>query len=149
LTEDPSNDRRPSWSPDGTLIAFESDRDPAIFDRDVYVMNADGSNQHRLRTGDLNARDVDWQPTIDLVLTLRRSGRSVVAQVTNRSSARALRVRVTFTSGKRRRARELGTIEPAATRAIGAVMPRRTTVLASGWQLDPNPADNRRTVSGR
>lgn len=149
LTQDPSNDRRPSWSPDGTLIAFESDRDPAIFDRDVYVMNADGSNQHRLRTGDLNARDVDWQPTIDLVLTARRSGRTVFAQVTNRSSARALRVRVTFTSGKRRRARELGAIEPGATRSVGAVMPRRTTVLASGWQLDPNPADNRRTVPRR
>jgi Tol biopolymer transport system component len=149
LTDDPSNDRRPSWSPDGTSIAFESDRDPVVFDRDVYVMNADGSNQHRLRTGDLNARDVDWQPTIDLTLTARRSGRSVVAQVANRSSASALRVRVTFTSGKRRRARDVGALDPGATRSVAVVMPRRTEVLASGWQIDPNPADNRRVVRGR
>jgi Tol biopolymer transport system component len=149
LTDDPSGDFRPAWSPDGTLIAFESTRDPALFDRDVYVMNADGSDEHRLRTGDVNARDVDWQPTIDLVLSARRSGRAVVAQVANRSAAPALRVRVTFTSGKRRRVRDVGSIEPGTTRSVNVVSPRRTIVLASGWQLDPTPSDNRRTVGGR
>ena len=149
LTDDPAGDFRPAWSPDGTMIAFESTRDPVLFDRDVYVMNVDGSDERRLRTGDVNARDVDWQPTIDLVLSARRSGRAVVAQVTNRSAATAQRVRVTFTSGKRRRARDLGRIEPGATRSVAVVAPRRTTVLASGWQLDPSPADNRRTVRGR
>jgi hypothetical protein len=131
------------------MIAFESTRDPVLFDRDVYVMNVDGSDERRLRTGDVNARDVDWQPTIDLVLSARRSGRAVVAQVTNRSAATAQRVHVTFTSGKRRRTRDLGRIEPGATRSVGVVAPRRTNVVASGWQLDPKPADNRRTVRGR
>ena len=35
----------PSWSPDGSQIAFESDRDG---DYEIYIMAADGSNQRRL-----------------------------------------------------------------------------------------------------
>jgi Tol biopolymer transport system component/actin-like ATPase involved in cell morphogenesis len=45
LTTDPSDDQDPSWSPDGTKIAFGSKRDETS---EIYVMNADGSNQTRL-----------------------------------------------------------------------------------------------------
>src|SRR3990170_6246104 len=38
LTNDPATDYAPAWSPDGTKIAFYSDRDGNL---DVYVMNAD------------------------------------------------------------------------------------------------------------
>ncbi len=45
LTDDPSGDFSPTWSPDERHIAFTTDRDGI---QAVYVMNADGSGQIRL-----------------------------------------------------------------------------------------------------
>ena len=47
LTDSPSQDRSPTWSPDGLRIAFTSDRDG---DDEVYIMNADGTGPVRLTT---------------------------------------------------------------------------------------------------
>lgn len=41
LTYHPSFDRHPIWSPDGTKIAFESNRSGSF---DLFIMDADGSN---------------------------------------------------------------------------------------------------------
>lgn len=35
----------PSWSPDGTKIIFTSDRSTTSIDEDLWIMNADGTNQ--------------------------------------------------------------------------------------------------------
>jgi Tol biopolymer transport system component len=45
LTNNPAYDDQPKWSPDGSRIAFLSDRDGNF---EIYTMNADGSAQTRL-----------------------------------------------------------------------------------------------------
>ena len=55
LTDSPSLDESPSWSPDGTQIVFYSNRDG---NNEIYLMKADGSNTTRLTS---NPAD-DWRP---------------------------------------------------------------------------------------
>jgi Tol biopolymer transport system component len=63
ISNSTSNDGQPSWSPDGTKIAFTSDRDhPGK--ASIYVMNANGSNQTRLTFSASDAIDDGpvWSP---------------------------------------------------------------------------------------
>ena len=57
LTADGGED--PAWSPDGTRIAFVSNRAGIS---DVYVMNADGTGQSRLTFEPLDAHNPAWSP---------------------------------------------------------------------------------------
>jgi hypothetical protein len=52
LTTDPAGNSTPSWSPDGSLIVFVSNRSSVS---DIFVMNADGTNQTRLTTDGFNS----------------------------------------------------------------------------------------------
>jgi Tol biopolymer transport system component len=49
----------PSWSPDGRRIAFASDRDG---NREIYVMNADGSGQINLTNNPADDWGSSWSP---------------------------------------------------------------------------------------
>jgi len=55
LTTDPATDFDPTWSPDGTRIAFRSQRDR---NDEIYVMNSDGSCQVNLTNDPAD----DWSP---------------------------------------------------------------------------------------
>ncbi|HYX30770.1 MAG TPA: PKD domain-containing protein, partial [Pyrinomonadaceae bacterium] len=63
LTIDGSNNENPRWSPDGTKILFQSDRDnQGSGSYDIYVMNANGSGQTRLTTDANDDSAASWSP---------------------------------------------------------------------------------------
>ncbi|UCH87761.1 MAG: PD40 domain-containing protein [Dehalococcoidia bacterium] len=57
LTQDPAYD--PAWSPDGSKIAFASDREG---NREIYIMNADGSGLTNLTKNEGSDYDPVWSP---------------------------------------------------------------------------------------
>ena len=59
LTQSPSNEGDPAWSPDGSKIVFTSDRDGNI---EIYVMDADGANPRRLTNHPADDIHPHWQP---------------------------------------------------------------------------------------
>jgi dipeptidyl aminopeptidase/acylaminoacyl peptidase len=59
LTAAPGVDDEPAWSPDGTQIAFTSNRDGP---RSVYVMNEDGSGVTRLTPEPVHNYRPAWSP---------------------------------------------------------------------------------------
>ncbi|HLZ69180.1 MAG TPA: prolyl oligopeptidase family serine peptidase [Dehalococcoidia bacterium] len=52
------------WSPDGERIAFVTNESPDLRNQDIYLMNADGSDQRRLLRLSESSRDfvADWSP---------------------------------------------------------------------------------------
>ena len=60
LTEDPSDNGDPAWSPDGSRIVFSSVRDG---DYDLYVMNTDGTDVSRLTDIPQSDADPSWTAT--------------------------------------------------------------------------------------
>jgi dipeptidyl aminopeptidase/acylaminoacyl peptidase len=57
LSNHPALDDKPTWSPDGTKLAFRSDRDG---NQEIYVMNADGTGQTNLTNHAANDGGPDW-----------------------------------------------------------------------------------------
>jgi Tol biopolymer transport system component len=59
LTTDAGHDELPNWSPDGSKIAFSSDRDG---DYEIFVMNADGTGQTQITADTANDHAPAWSP---------------------------------------------------------------------------------------
>jgi len=67
----PSIDTSPCYSPDGSKITFESDRSGT---QQVYVMNADGSDQKRISFTDGRYATPVWSPRGDLIAFTKIKG---------------------------------------------------------------------------
>ena len=59
LTDHPSRDYEPAWSPDGKKIAFTSDRAGW---GDIYTMDADGANVEKLTSNNRETAGISWAP---------------------------------------------------------------------------------------
>ena len=70
LTNGPGHDSYPSWSPDGTRIAFASDRSGNY---QVHVMDADGTDVQRLTTSSAQDVQPDWSADGSLLAFTRSS----------------------------------------------------------------------------
>ena len=79
LTNHPSDDRSPSWSPDGTRIAFQSDRDnDRSHNIEIYVVDADGSNLQRITNNLIADENPAWSPDGErIVFSSAREGHVV------------------------------------------------------------------------
>ena len=76
LTDDVAYDWNPSWSPDGSRIAFNSITGPRANNNwDVYVMDADGDNIDRLTNNSSKDYDPSWSPDGEkIAFTSNRNG---------------------------------------------------------------------------
>ncbi len=57
LTDDPGRDLNPTWSPDGTQIAFASSRTGT---QELFIMDADGTNVRQITDGYFSVQYLSW-----------------------------------------------------------------------------------------
>lgn len=75
-----SSDGDPDWSPDGSRIAFVSNRDGAgvgLTDTELYVMNVDGSDLVRLTNDSLDDGMPDWSPDSQRIAFTKSNGTGI------------------------------------------------------------------------
>jgi len=86
LTTNLADDWWPTWSPDGTWIAFESNRNftpgdtlPPHSQLDLYVINVNGTGETRLTTDTTNEAQPAWSPdSTRIAFTTDRDGNNEV-----------------------------------------------------------------------
>lgn len=84
MTFDPSDDMNPAWSPDGSRIAFSSDRKGV---RDIYVKSSNGAGEEELLVeSSVNKSVLGWSPD-GRIVTYGSAGVRAVSLSTERNKA--------------------------------------------------------------
>ena len=86
-----SSDTGPSWSPDGSRIAFSSTRD-GLSNTELYAMNADGSNPTRLTNIANDDRYPTWSPDSQRIAFYRNGGSGIGINIMNRDGSNVVNV---------------------------------------------------------
>jgi len=86
LTNNKANDRYGSWSPDGRKIVFVSDRD---FNNEIYIMNADGTNQTRITYNSIDDDHPSWSPFSDNTIVIQLGDKAAFEKRPTRFPAKA------------------------------------------------------------
>ena len=73
ISNDSSNDVEPSWSPDGTKIAFSSNRDGNY---EIFLMNADGAQVVNLTKNGFTDSEPSWSPDGNYILFVSNRDRN-------------------------------------------------------------------------
>lgn len=79
-------DQMPTWSPDGTHIAFVSGRDNGMMtyvNHDIYIMDWNGSNVKRITTDSADEATPRWSPNGKLIIYAGESYISVQGPIQN------------------------------------------------------------------
>jgi hypothetical protein len=84
-------DQNPRWSPDGSRIAFDSTRH-GLDNKELYVMNADGSNQTRLTDNIDEDRFPSWSPDGQRIAFRRGGGPTHGINIINRDGTNPVHV---------------------------------------------------------
>jgi Tol biopolymer transport system component len=85
LTDNQAHDMSPAWSPDGTRIAFVSDRDG---NAEIYTMNADGTGQTNVTNHPETDESPAWSPDgTRIVFTSGRDGNAEIYAMSADGSA--------------------------------------------------------------
>jgi len=75
LTNSPAQDRAPAWSPDGSTIVFASARRNMTSTLELFLMNADGTNQRPLvMATPVVGTEPEWSPDGSAILFLAPVG---------------------------------------------------------------------------
>jgi dipeptidyl aminopeptidase/acylaminoacyl peptidase len=122
LSATESNEYRPRWSPDGSMIAFEAtrrgltDRETTMEDTHVWVMKADGTGRREVGAIDNRQGPPEWAP----------DGNSVFFTVQERGETRLYRASTTCSAGNAAACKPEVVVKERGT--VGAFSVARNTI---------------------
>ena len=94
VTQSPGTDASPCWSPDSLYILFVSNYEFTDGTNRLYLVGADGSNQHRFTSDTADEGDPNWNPVTNEIV-YQRSDADAGSQIYRMDGDRTFQARLT------------------------------------------------------